>query len=120
MSTCLHHVSGRIRVRVLCLKRCAAAASVLKSKLMELPGVTDVDCRIITGSVVVSYQPAMADVDVILQVLGCSELLPAFHSPQPASRQGERFAGRVAQAALWMALEAAAERAIPMLFAAVL
>jgi hypothetical protein len=55
MVVCLHHVPGRIRVRLSALKRNAAAATALPSDLLAIPGVRAATANSWTGSITIHY-----------------------------------------------------------------
>jgi hypothetical protein len=51
----LHHVPGRLRVRLSALERNAAAASALRSDLLAIPGVLSAVANSWTGSITIHY-----------------------------------------------------------------
>lgn len=51
----LHHVPGRLRVRLPALKRDAAAAAALRSDLLAIPGVRSALANSWTGSLTIHY-----------------------------------------------------------------
>lgn len=114
MSKHLHHVPGRLRVRVPALKNCAPRAAALRSELTEINGVTEVDCRVLTGSVIVYYDPESTDLTAIHKVLGCPKT-----SAQPLALE-TRVSCKLTRAILMFAFEKAIERAVPALIASVL
>ena len=59
----VHHVPGRLRVRLQSVKGCEASAAATRAALVGIPGVTDVEVRILTGSVVVHYRTSATDVE---------------------------------------------------------
>src|SRR5436305_6571303 len=98
MSNYVHHVPGRLRVRVPELKNCAPKAVALESRLSAISGITEVECRIVTGSVIVYYDPGWTDLTSIYQLLGW----PGGYS-RPAVEP--RASSKVARAVLMFALE---------------
>ena len=79
----LHHVPGRLRVRLASLKRNAPEAAPLHAELLSIQGVNSVSVSSITGSVIIQYNPNCFDPEVVwttLQRLGYVHqhaLLPA-------------------------------------------
>jgi Heavy metal associated domain 2 len=131
MSFHVHHVRGRIRIHVPELKGCEPKAASLSSAIAATPGVTRVECRTVTGSVIVHYQSGSTDLEGLLRLLGCPGSVPAIDTAGTVNRQPRQqatampkrdneLAAKVMRAILWFALEKAAERALPALLAAVL
>jgi Heavy metal associated domain 2 len=129
MSMHLHHVRGRLRIRVPAVKGCIAQARALEASLTTIQGITHVECRTVTGSVIVHYDPSTVDAVALLRSLGHEDVSPELSKVSPASAPGitsvaqrrpNRLAAKTVQAILWFALENAAERALPLLLAAVL
>ncbi len=104
-----------MRVRIGDLKGNASAASHLASYLRAARGVTVVDVRLITGSVVVYYDAGMlSHVDVLglLEDRGCAiERHTAVHA-KPATK--------LVRAIGWLVLEKAVEQSLAAAFAAIL
>lgn len=130
MSIHVHHVRGRIRVRVPELKDCEPKAASLYSALAATPGVTRAECRTITGSVIVHYQFGATDLERLLRLLGCPGPVPVMYGAATVNRarrqslaaiprRENQLTGKLVRAILWFALEKAAERAVPALLAAV-
>lgn len=114
MSNHVHHVPGRLRVRVPELKHCAAKAAALRSELIAFSGITEVECHVVTGSVIVYYRPESTDLRPVHRLLGCKQTAP---QPWTAETQGS---SKLTRAILMFALEKAIERALPALIASVL
>ena len=69
----LHHVPGRLRVRLASLKRNAPEAAPLHAELLSIQGVNSVSVNSITGSVIIQYNRNCFDPKVVwttLQRLG--------------------------------------------------
>jgi Heavy metal associated domain 2 len=66
MATCVHHIPGRLRIRVQGLARTGDGGEQLRAQLAELDGVrlVTVNCR--AGSVTVVYDPDTVQPAVIL------------------------------------------------------
>jgi hypothetical protein len=129
MSMHLHHVPGRLRIHVPAVKGCVVQARALEACLASIQSITHVECCTVTGSVIVHYDPSIVDAVVLLRSLGQENGSPEVLKVWPASApdissvarsRRNRFTARAVQAILWFALENAAERAFPLLLAAVL
>lgn len=64
----VHYVPGRLRVRIPELRRNAAMASEVNC-LLEIYGVERLKINQLTGSVVVTFDPGLTDMDELLTVL---------------------------------------------------
>ena len=113
----MHHVPGRFRVCVPAVKGRADHARALESSLAGVRGVRQVECRLVTGSVIVHYDPSTADAAALLRSLGAEAM--AGGGPAVRSRSNQ-IAAKAAEEIFWFAVEKAAERALPLLLAAVL
>jgi hypothetical protein len=110
----VHHVPGRLRVRVAELKNCAPKAAALESELAAISGITRVECRIVTGSVIVYYDPRSTDLTSVHKLLGCPGT-----DPQAFAIEA-RASSKVGRVVLLFALEKAIECAVPALLASIL
>jgi hypothetical protein len=116
MSEQVHHVAGRLRVRVPELKNCSSKVPGLQSVLGAVRGVRRVEYRPTTGSLIIHYLPGVADVDSVLRILACNA--PAVQSS--ARTVSTDIRNKLLRAALSFALEKAAERGLVALIAAML
>lgn len=66
MAHYVHHLPGRLRLRCGRLKRNAREGAALEARLNRLPGVHDVRINLLTGSLLVNYDPARVDVEALL------------------------------------------------------
>lgn len=64
----VHHVPGRLRVKIPALKHRSGAVREIQ-ELLDLNGVSQVQVKSITGSVVVHYEPELIQPENLLQVL---------------------------------------------------
>jgi hypothetical protein len=133
VETYIHHVPGRLRVRMPAAKNNPAFAKSLRILLENVPAVSSVATNLITGSVLVHYDVKKTSGTAILNVLRSGKCLPpAPHSlttvvrhqtsPQPraaGSALGARVHRRVTQAAVEFLVEKAIEKAALALIAAV-
>lgn len=109
----IHHVPGRLRIRIPELKRNPAMADSLKTKLESTSGVRSVIANSLTGSVLIHYDCRVCDLDSIFQVV------PRQPHVEPRSRAvPPRFEASIANAIVWYAVEKAVERSIPFVFSA--
>jgi Heavy metal associated domain 2 len=117
VNQCIHHIPGRIRVRVHAIKGCAQKARAIQSELQAKQGVRSVDFNLRTGSILIGYNPRECDI---------SELLPSFNLSRDrvdigtynASR--DRIGDKVLKAVGSCLLELAVQRATLALVAAIL
>ena len=114
----IHHVPGRLRVRVPAIKKCSDNAALLQGLLQAVPGVSAAEPNLTTGSIVVRYDPQSTNAALILAVLtdrGYFQL-----TPSPATPMSVRIRNKVATALFWYCLEKAVERSVPLMIAALL
>jgi hypothetical protein len=126
---CIHHLPGRLRVRVASIKGNAQRASTLGYLLTEIEGVRSVAANPLTGSVLVYYDPATLSVGTLMAQIPASEKHPRCSTPirkhavesKSLSRAlGQAAVQRIAAAVAKHILEAALERAIMALIASIL
>jgi Heavy metal associated domain 2 len=127
MTPYVHHVPGRLRVRVPKVKGNSAEASLLERRIRAQRGVKNVQTSPLTGSVLVHYDPATASVSTLSQIMLCSaatepmsRTLPAAPHTGTNQRIGQQIAARVATAVVGHFMEMAVERAAVALIAALL
>lgn len=68
MSYYLHHVPGRMRVKIPMLKNSPAIASELQQNLQELDGIEQILVNAVTGSVLIYYNRDTVGSDQLIQV----------------------------------------------------
>jgi len=64
----IHHVPGRLRVKIPLLKHRPGVAQEIHD-LLDLHGVIDIKIQNITGSVVVNYNPELIQAQQLLKIL---------------------------------------------------
>ncbi len=116
MNDYIHHIPGRMRVRCASIRRNPASAPALKADLERRPGVHSVEIRPLTGSLVIRYDPAKANPAALLEVLPAAR--GGAPVPSPLSRPD--LHGAVAKAVIGVAVQAAVERSLFALAAALL
>ena len=125
MSNYVHHIPGRVRIRVKDVKQNEARASSLKRMIESAEGVKSVEINTLTGSVLIRYDTATTDSSSLLGRLGVSHepqipirrATPSVPSPAPLQNA---IGKAVAKAVISYAAEKAVERSVLMLLAAVL
>ena len=118
----IHHVPGRLRVRVPAVKRSNDNAALLKGLLQAMPGVSAAEPNLTTGSIVVQYDPQSTSAALILAVLtdrGYFQLTPSPATPMVGA-VSVRIRNKIAKALFWYCLEKAIERSVPLMLAALL
>lgn len=70
MTEIVHHLPGRLRLRVAAIRRDEDAAARLREVLSAIPGVRRVDCSTLTGSLLVDYDGARTGLATLLRRLG--------------------------------------------------
>jgi hypothetical protein len=115
MNSLIHHVPGRLRVRVPAIKRSGRQAALLTAALEETQGICSAEPNVITGSIVIHYDHKSTSSDTILTFLrergdiGCD-----------GPRAAVRMQNKVAEAVLWYCLEIAVERTVLSMLGAIL
>jgi hypothetical protein len=101
MECYVHHVPGRLRIKIPSIKGSAARCAQVKS-LLDLYGVGDVAINATTGSIVVHYDTGLVKAETLLtllrqhgwydhkNVIGCDEQI------QRATRKAAAHVGRAA------------------------
>ena len=123
MNQYVHHVPGRLRVRVPDTKGNLAEANSLEKRIRAQKGVRDVQTNPLTGSVLVYYDPATASVSTLSQMMlrsAPTEPVRRTLPSVPSTNISRRIATRVAAAVIGHVMEMAMERAAVALIAAIL
>ena len=118
----IHHVRGRLRIRTPHLKRCGERAQAVVAELRRTHGIKSAEANVITGSLLVYYDPARTDASHVIAAvelfLPAGELLPGSgrtHRTEPAP-----FERKIAETVFWYALEKVVQRAAPLVISALL
>ncbi|MBS3908505.1 MAG: heavy-metal-associated domain-containing protein [Actinobacteria bacterium] len=69
MSYYIHNVSGRLRIKTPSLKGSQRAAAEVKELLRSVPGVSSTTINMVTGSIVVNYDPGVTTPKEIVHIL---------------------------------------------------
>jgi len=107
----VHHVPGRLRIRIPALKRNAEKARVLTKALSHVSGIQSVEANLLTGSLLVHYDPCVSNAAAVLSAAGIER-----SSEQPSRTSSTRFQEQMADAMFWYALE----KAVPLVISALL
>jgi hypothetical protein len=81
----IHHHPGRLRLRARAFEGSPARVDLVRARLDAVPGVTGVDHSLLTGSLLVTYEPGMIEPDVLVaHVAEAADLdLPRPDVPDP-------------------------------------
>jgi len=127
MSQYVHHVPGRLRVRVPGVKGNLEEAVWWEKRIRAQRGVKNVQASPLTGSVLVHYDPATASVSTLSQMMLCSagtetvsRALSASPPPSANERRNQQIATHIVMAVAGRVMETAVERAAVALIAAIL
>lgn len=110
----VHHVPGRLRIRIPELKRNPALARVVTEKVRRFDGIQTVEASVVTGSLLVFYDLGRTDFNTLCGALGV-EGEPA---PRRSIASESRLGGKIVNAVFWYALEKAIERSLPLVLGA--
>jgi len=69
MNYLVHHIPGRVRIKVPTIRYSPGGATMIRNLLESLPGVGKVLCNDVTGSVVVYYDHNAIDPESLVQAL---------------------------------------------------
>ena len=125
----IHHVRGRLRIRTEELKRNDRKARAVVAALDGMPGIISAEANVITGSVLVHYEPRLLDAAGIMAAIKEHLATPidvAGHRATPTEEERQQTARiaalqrKVVNAVVWYAVEKAVERAAPLVLSALL
>jgi copper chaperone CopZ len=122
MSYYIHNVPGRLRVKTPLVKQNKEAADEVKKALSTMRGIATVDINLITGSILINYNPKAAharDIVNMLQRRGYFDASKAITHDQyiqkAASRAGDIVGKAIFGTFVDMALEGSALSLITLL-----
>ncbi|MDQ6665502.1 MAG: hypothetical protein M3Z23_14060 [Acidobacteriota bacterium] len=118
MSCYIHHLPGRLRVRVPGLKGNPAGAAKIVERLTALDGVMGAQANPVTGSVLIRYDTTIANGSECLNLLS----LPSLAKIESSRTRvlGGKMAGAVTWYLVEKALERVIERSVPLMLAALI
>ncbi len=108
----LHQLPGRLRVRSDVLKQNPKLASELLTAIGMMPGVRSVDVSILTGSVLVHYDPLRGSSDQVVAALRGHGVVHDATAPATSSSRGSSLRRTIGNAVLAAVLQQALERAV--------
>lgn len=127
--TYVHHVPGRLRLRLGRLKANEPAAQAACEALRPLPGVTHVESNPATGSVTIRYDSRESALDAVWKVLHREGLVaspvpdlgvPVETGPARGVTTGSRIVGGAAEAVIGFLVEKLLERSAIALIGALI
>ncbi len=114
MTLYLHHIPGRLRVRLAAIKRNEAKGVVVRRLLEGSQGVLSVDIARLTGSVTVTYDPAATTGAALIETLRGAGYVNGdvvLDRPQDYfSQQADRLGDEIGKAAVGFVVEKLLER----------
>jgi hypothetical protein len=118
----VHHVSGRLRLRVPAIRRNGEWSRSLASSLLAQPHVHKVKCNAAIGSVVIEYDASAIAVDEIMAQAG---KFASSRSGAPVRKRlnantNRGFEDKLAQVVATYLVEKAVERSFALLLSAIL
>lgn len=115
----IHHVPGRLRIRIPALYQSSMHATAVIGLLAALPGVESVAANPLSRSAVVHYSPLRIHSSQIMAALRDHGYGEAPREPE-VIRPAGRLKEKLTEAALMFVLEKAIERSIPAVLALIL
>ncbi len=126
MTSYIHHIPGRLRIRSGAVRRNETRAAAVKALLEQQPGVRSAQPNTLTGSIVVHYDPAVTDDGAVMSMLReRGYLTPVSPAPVSSAVRGARapqtaVAEEIAKKVAGSLVQAAVERSLLALVAAML
>ena len=118
MTHYIHHVPGRIRVKTPVIKRNGSQAKYIKELLEGTEGVLAIDINIVTGSILINYNPQVEDGETLLGLLRDQDYL---HHVLPTEDQpGLHFGQKLGEMVVNKIVETMLERSAAALIAALI
>ena len=118
MTHYIHHVPGRLRVKTPVIKRNDTQAKCVKDLLEGTEGVRAIDVNILTGSILVNYDPRVGNGDAILGRL--REQGYVHHHVMPARQPVMHLGQTVSDIVVNKVVETVLERSAAVLIAALI
>lgn len=75
MTCFIHHIPGRLRIKIPSLQQQPGQAQKIRSSLSGMYGIDNVSVNTLTGSIVIYYDPAVFSVDQLINILQYDELI---------------------------------------------
>ena len=113
-STYLHMLEGRLRIKILEVKRAPSKASKFEKALAQVEGITYVKANLTTGNVLILFEPEVTDHGEILHALKRLGWL------KPNRKSAPSMTDQAVQIIARQILQSAAQLAVERLILAVL
>jgi hypothetical protein len=123
MSMYVHHVPGRLRMRVAAVKRNPQAAELARQRLSAARGIVSAEASTVTGSVTVRYDPASISHHELLHVLRAAGYCPEKTGSTPSMSPEsviDGYAGLIAEKVARFVVKKALERSAGALIGALI
>lgn len=120
MSTYIHHVPGRLRIKSPRLKRNAHAAEQTRDHIESLHGVHSTEVNTVTGSLLIKYDSSLVGGQTLLNTLRSLGHLMPHHTHDEIHYQGPGIGQKVSDTVVNKLLETVIERSATALIAAIL
>lgn len=123
MSTYVHHVPGRLRIRTAAVKRNPEAAARARQSLSAVAGVLSAEANSVTGSVTLRYDPATIsqhDIVAVLRRAGYAHGNPGQDGPASPESVINRYADVVAEKIAAFVVKKVLERSAAVLIGALI
>jgi Heavy metal associated domain 2 len=85
LSHYLHHVPGRLRLKMRSLKNRADKAAQIRTLFAQLPGIEVVELNLLTGSMLVRYEPLKVTSAQLLGFLVANGVITSIPEARPRS-----------------------------------
>lgn len=118
MTHYIHHVPGRLRVKTPVIKRNDSEAKYIKDLLENAKGVRAIDVNVVTGSILINYDPRVENGETLLGTLREQGYLHHPVTPtrdQPAMHLGQAVSNIVVNKVMETVLERSAAALIAAL-----
>ena len=116
MSEYIHHVSGRLRLKLEHIKRQPLQAQAVDAAVRRIRGVTSVNTNVTTGSLLIRYDTDKVGIEAILHSMKEAGLLPASRASQSSPSLSIPVADKVADIVVGKLIERSAVALLGALF----
>jgi hypothetical protein len=120
MTSYVHHVPGRLRVRIAALKKDTARGRQAKFFLDAIPGVLETEVSNVTGSVVIKYDARLVSSTGILDALRVQGYIQDTHPIRASQAVQNDGTQKIADVLMTRLIETVVERSAIALIAAVI
>jgi hypothetical protein len=113
MTCSVHHVVGRLRVKIAGLKHQEHKAEKIRNLFCGLYGVDKISVNTLTGSIVINYDPVVFTVDQLLNILKYNKVVDSKQPvvfEKPVSKRSTQMGMALGKAVFSWAVGRALER----------